>query len=72
LGIEVVLRGLILKVGYQLIPDDGTLVKNGKIRGRGAWHQIDVYCLYKNPIAFVHPLRILCKAKFYKGDVGLP
>ncbi len=36
-----------------------------EIKGRGAWHQIDAPCDYKDKIPFIYPLRLLGEVKFF-------
>ena len=46
-------------------------IKEGKVPGRGANHQIDSYGIFSFTIPFVYPVRLLAEAKWYKGNIGL-
>lgn len=71
LVLEEIILHLLQMVGYRLVepPEDGN-TRSGKagteVRGRGAWHQIDVYAAFDHTPAFVYPLRMLMEAKCYK------
>jgi len=63
---------LLRRSGYKPIEPDGRLVREGKLRGRGGWHQIDAFGYYSYGVPCLYPIRIVCEAKNYDGKVGLP
>ncbi len=66
---EVIIGKLLESVGYRWEVSTG----NQKIRGRGAFHEIDAIGIGSNITPFVNNIRLLAEAKYYdKGDVGLP
>lgn len=73
---------LLRKVGYEtydptvLTPlnRDMRAGKSGlDVRGRGTWHQLDAFALWKHSPAFMYPLRLMIEAKCYASHrpVGL-
>jgi len=71
---EVIVRRLLVKAGYAPIRPDGASIRktDGKVRGRGCWHQIDALGRYSYPLLYMYPIRLLAEAKCLKGSVGLP
>ena len=77
--LEQLLKVYLEKQGYTIIHKNmrkyygikedsiGLLVK-----GRGAWHQIDVLGQFQFQIPFIYPLRLICEAKCWKKKVDLP
>jgi hypothetical protein len=63
---------LLKKSGYELVRPDGISVKEGSLRGRGGWHQIDAFGFYSYGVPCLYPIRIICEAKNYAGKAGLP
>ncbi len=69
---EILVESLLRSSGYDPIPDDGKHVRAGKIRGRGAWHQIDAFGAYHWGVPCIYQIRVISEAKCYSGNVGLP
>lgn len=70
---EVIVKVLLFKSGYKQLPSDPKYVKGDKLRGRGAWHQIDAFGQFSYGIPFLFPIRLICEAKYYGTiKVGLP
>lgn len=63
---------LLEKSGYRPISPDGISVKEGSLRGRGGWHQIDAFGYYSFGVPCLYPIRVICEAKNYAGKAGLP
>lgn len=69
---EAVVKKLLEMNDYSDIPNDGQTVRNGKIRGRGTWHQIDAFGRFSYTIPFIYPIRLIAEAKWYtRKKVGL-
>jgi hypothetical protein len=72
---EVIVRRLLEKANYDPITPDNKSVRktDGKVRGRGCWHDIDAFGKLSYPIPYVYPIRLLAEAKCYDGrdQVGL-
>lgn len=69
---EAQVEFLLRRSGYKPIEPDGRLIREGKLRGRGGWHQIDAFGYYSYGVPCLYPIRIICEAKNYDGKVGLP
>jgi len=76
--LEEVLKFHLEKQGYMVVPKTirnyyGVKIDRGDlwVKGRGAWHQIDVLGQFKFQIPFVYPLRLICEAKCWKRKIGL-
>jgi len=70
---EIIVRKLLLKNEYEPCKADYEQVDDeGRVRGRGEWHQIDAFGRWKYTIPFVYPIRLLCEAKCWNIPVGLP
>ena len=71
---EVIIRLLLMKAGYMPIKPYGVRVRksDGKVRGRGCWHDIDALGEYSFPLLYMYPIRLLAEAKCLKDPVGLP
>ena len=71
---EVIVRRLLMKADYTPIdPDDISIrMSDGKVRGRGYWHDIDALGRYSYPLLYMDPIRLLGEAKCHKGPVPLP
>ncbi len=66
---EVIIGKLLESVGYQWEISSG----NRKLKGRGAYHEIDAIGIGNNITPFVSNIRLLAEAKYYdKGQIGLP
>lgn len=68
---------LLRKVGYDTV-DPSTLaarpvegMRSGhsglEVRGRGTWHQLDAFALWKHSPAFMYPLQLIVEAKCYSS-----
>lgn len=69
---EIIVKKLLEKNEYKECRPDGEQVdKNGRVRGRGEWHQIDALGRWKYTIPFVYPIRLLCEAKCWDYPVDL-
>jgi hypothetical protein len=74
---------LLRKVGYDtydpaaLLPQHRQHMRAGhsglEVRGRGTWHQLDAFALWKHSPAFMYPLHLMVEAKCYASHrpVGL-
>ena len=70
---ETLVRKLLEKNEYERCKVDYEQVDDkGRVRGRGEWHQIDALGRWKYTIPFVYPIRLLCEAKCWDNQVGLP
>lgn len=70
---EKLVKWLLLKNEYEPCEVDNEQVDNqGRVRGRGEWHQIDALGRWKFTLPFVYPIRLLCEAKCWSDPVGLP
>ena len=70
---EFVVKKLLEMNDYEKCqPDNEQVDINGRIRGRGEWHQIDAFGRWKYTIPFVYPIRLLCEAKCWTKRVDLP
>jgi hypothetical protein len=67
---EVIVKKLLEQSGYINIPDDNQMVRDGKLRGRGIWHQIDAFGRFEFTIPFTFPIRLIAEAKFLKDPIG--
>lgn len=66
---------LLQKVGYEtydpaaLLPHHLQHMRAGhsglEVRGRGTWHQLDAFALWKHSPAFMYPLHLMVEAKCY-------
>lgn len=66
---------LLRKVGYEtydpaaLLPHHADHFRAGhsglEVRGRGTWHQLDAFALWKHSPAFMYPLHLMVEAKCY-------
>lgn len=66
---------LLKKVGYDtydpinLQPHHAEYLRSGRsgleVRGRGTWHQLDAFALWKYSPAFMYPLHLMVEAKCY-------
>jgi len=66
---------LLQKVGYDtydpaaLLPRQQDYLRSGhsglEVRGRGTWHQLDAFALWKHSPAFMYPLHLMVEAKCY-------
>lgn len=66
---------LLKKVGYDtydpvaLLPHHMEYLRSGhsglEVRGRGTWHQLDAFALWKYSPAFMYPLHLMVEAKCY-------
>lgn len=66
---EVIIGKLLESVGYRWEISSG----NRKLKGRGAYHEIDAIGIGNNITPFVNNIRLLAEAKYCdKGQVGLP
>lgn len=71
---EIIVKKLLEKNEYEECKPDGEqLDDNGRVRGRGEWHQIDALGRWKYIIPFVYPIRLLCEAKCwdYPADLSV-
>ena len=68
------MRRLLVKAGYIPIkPDDVYIRKSdGKVRGRGYWHDTDALGRFSYPLLYMYPIRLLAEAKCYKDAVPIP
>ena len=62
---EYVVREMLRQSGFVDVSQD-------RLEGRGAYHQIDAFGTLHIPTPFVHPIRLICEAKWYKKKIGLP
>lgn len=69
---ETLIRVLLGKGGFTDLPSDPKNISGDKMRGRGAWHQIDAFGMFSYTIPFLYPIRLLCEAKNYNRNVQLP
>ena len=71
---EVIVRQLLVKAGYALIKPDNVSIRksDGKVRGRGYWHDIDALGRFSYPLLYMYPIRLLAEAKCYEENVPLP
>ena len=71
---EMIVRQLLIKADYSPIIPDGENIRqsDGKIRGRGYWHDIDAYGRYSYPLLYMYPIRLLAEAKCYEDPITLP
>ena len=70
---ETIVKILISKSGFLPLPVDRNYVRGDRLRGRGAWHQMDAFGLFAYGIPFLYPIRLMCEAKHYgNARVGLP
>ncbi|NIE66892.1 hypothetical protein [Burkholderia sp. Ax-1719] len=68
---------LLQKIGYEVFdprtlavrPIDG--LRSGhsglEVRGRGTWHQLDAFALWRHSPAFMYPLQLMVEAKCYSA-----
>jgi hypothetical protein len=68
---------LLQKIGYEVFdhrtlalrPVDG--LRSGhsglEVRGRGTWHQLDAFALWRHSPAFMYPLQLMVEAKCYSS-----
>lgn len=70
---EVIVRRLLVKADYSPIKPDNKCIRksDGKVRGRGCWHNIDAFGRLSYPTLYVYPIRLLAEAKCYDGRVPL-
>lgn len=70
---EIIVRILLIKAGYLPIPPDGVHIRrgDGKVRGRGYWHDIDALGRFWLPLFYMYPIRLLAEAKFHDHKIGL-
>lgn len=70
---EVIVNKLLRKAGYVRIKPDDVHVrrKDGHVRGRGTWHDIDALGKFEYPLFYMYPIRLLAEAKCYEDDVQL-
>lgn len=70
---EVIVRRLLAKADYAPIKPDNKCVRksDGKVRGRGCWHNIDAFGRHTYPTLYVYPIRLLAEAKCYDRNVPL-
>jgi len=70
---EILVKKLLEKNDYEPCQADNEQVDNqGRVRGRGEWHQIDALGRWRYTLPFVYPIRLLCEAKCWDDPVGLP
>lgn len=66
---EVIIGKLLESVGYRWEVSSG----NRKLKGRGAFHEIDAIGIGNSVTPFVSNIRLLAEAKYYDdGHIGLP
>ncbi len=58
-------------VGLILSNSGYSRVSQGRLEGRGGWHQTDAFGLYPVNIPFVHRIMLLAEAKYYSRPVGI-
>ena len=70
---EIIVRILLKNAGYIPITPDGVHIRrgDGKVRGRGYWHDIDALGRFWLPLFFMYPIRLLAEAKYYEKKIGL-
>ncbi|MBA1363909.1 hypothetical protein [Burkholderia gladioli] len=73
---------LLQKIGYEVFdhrtlalrPVDG--LRSGhsglEVRGRGTWHQLDAFALWRHSPAFMYPLQLMVEAKCYSSHRPVP
>ncbi len=69
---------LLKKVGYDSYdisalaarPEDGMRAGHSglEVRGRGTWHQLDAFAIWKHSPAFIYPLKLIVEAKCYSAN----
>ena len=71
---EVIVKKLLVKAGYTPIRPDNVSIRksDGKVRGRGYWHDIDALGRFTYPLLYMYPIRLLAEAKCYDENVPLP
>jgi hypothetical protein len=68
---EALVESLLRSSGFSRISDDANN-RHGKLKGRGAWHQIDAFGEYNYGVPCLFPIRLIAEAKCYSGKAGLP
>ena len=83
---KVILPRMLAAATRQVLPDDkifeiivGVVLSNsgysqvseGRLEGRGGWHQTDAFGQYPINIPFVHRIMLLAEAKYYARPVGI-
>jgi hypothetical protein len=73
--LEEAILFLLRMVGYEpydvgsLLPHHNNHLRAGsaglEVRGRGTWHQLDAFALWKHSPAFMYPLHLIVEAKCY-------
>lgn len=68
---------LLNKIGYDTIDlkgvprRDNEQMRSGhsglEVRGRGTWHQIDAFAIWRHSPAFMYPLKLIVEAKCYNA-----
>ena len=68
---------LLNKIGYDTIglrgipPRNVEQLRSGhsglEVRGRGTWHQIDAFAIWRHSPAFMYPLKLIVEAKCYNA-----
>jgi len=71
---EVIVGNLLVKAGYAPIKPDNVYIRrsDGKVRGRGYWHDIDAFGRFSYPLLYMYPIRLLAEAKCYDDNISLP
>ena len=61
---EAIINKILQENEYESFEVDNVQVDGqGRVRGRGEWHQIDALGRLKYTIPFIYPIRLLCEAK---------
>jgi len=69
---EIIIRKLLKKNEYEPCKvDEEQVDSQGRVRGRGEWHQIDALGRWKYALPFIYPIRLICEAKCWNKPVGL-
>lgn len=73
--LEEAILFLLRRIGYEpysadaLLPEHSDFLRSGhsglEVRGRGTWHQLDSFALWRHSPAFVYPLHLMVEAKCY-------
>jgi hypothetical protein len=76
--LEEAILFLLKRIGYEpyeaatLLPHHAGHIRSGhsglEVRGRGTWHQLDAFALWKHSPAFLYPLHLMIEAKCYALD----
>jgi hypothetical protein len=61
---EIIVGLILSNTGY-------SQVSQGRLEGRGGWHQTDAFGEYPIDIPFVHRIKLLAEAKYYTRQVGI-